>query len=328
MGLKPVNLTEPGRPLRLAGLPSGRCFHLRAKPATARTKLARLSTAVAILGHTPSWTSFFPVEPGFRPEEAVFAMSLGSRTEVLEIAYAGERGVRFRIYSAGSSPSSIGVSWGEPFETGSWERMFFGALEGCVSAKKVEELRDLFHHPPATRDAWLAKQGLEAALGLPVREPVAQQHPLAECEAVALASLRERWPEAEAIEPEARKPHPPREIPTLPELTDAQRATISLHVFYLCNVWPVMGNQKLLARYRKHLPKERRGEADGLVDRVMRGASDEELEAVIAHILEGLWEAEDWDALIRSPAMLVNVDDESALTAWAEELRGRLVSPA
>jgi hypothetical protein len=83
-----------------------------------------------------------------------------------------------------------------------------------------------------------------------------------------------------------------------------------------------MNNWKLYTRYKRHLPAPRRAEVDELVSALVeRETSDEELRGQLEAILVDTWEAQDWDAFIRSPKLLEDeVLSEEQLDDWKRRL--------
>ncbi|MCE9572821.1 MAG: hypothetical protein K8W52_06665 [Deltaproteobacteria bacterium] len=83
----------------------------------------------------------------------------------------------------------------------------------------------------------------------------------------------------------------------------ADRTVIDLHYVYLTQIWSMNG-WKLYTRYKKHLPAERRSEVDAFITLFMNQAPYATVRAALDSILAAIWDAADWHALIRDPALL------------------------
>jgi hypothetical protein len=172
-------------------VPRGRSFHVNRGLPPVREALARMKGQFAILGSNRSWTTIFPLTPGFHPPEATtFGQLFG---DILELAVDDETGLQARWHvKGGNFGGDLQIAWERPFEEDGVQRVFLLTAAGHLSKTKGLMLRDQLHRQVAERDAWLRARGLESALGLSVVEPVPQETtiPLAERgERGALVSL-------------------------------------------------------------------------------------------------------------------------------------------
>jgi hypothetical protein len=69
-----------------------------------------------------------------------------------------------------------------------------------------------------------------------------------------------------------------------------------------------MNNWKLHNRYKKHLPADQRRDVDQLCNAVATG-DDDEVPRLVKGILARIWAYEDWDAVIRDPALVDGDED-------------------
>jgi hypothetical protein len=78
---------------------------------------------------------------------------------------------------------------------------------------------------------------------------------------------------------------------------------LALHVYYWTKLFE-LNNWTLYELYQKHLPADRRHEVDDLINLMMTRSPAFEIERAIESILVAVWDAEDWNAVIRDPSLL------------------------
>ncbi len=278
----------------------GSSLHFR-KLSIAQTKkkLATLEGSCAILASNRRWTSFVPLD---QASLDVARVSQLLAVTVLQVWFDEDSAVVLQIFAPDGWQAELTVPLDGTYEFGPEDERFF---HGMAERKRlpsalIKELTRKMRQSQG-RDSWLRSHGLEETLGLPFVIPL----PVPCTEEL----LREIVPDAEVVRG-VKKGTGKSVLPTLPQGpvarrtgSSSERAIVDLHFHYLMNLWS-MNDWKVYYRYKKHLPAERRGEVDNLVNMMMTGATDEEVRQALERILATSWDADDWDALIRDPNLL------------------------
>jgi hypothetical protein len=284
--------------------------------------LASIGHRIAVLGNTERWTTFVPTEA------STFDGGRASRIAgrpLVHVWFDEDVGVSVQVYSSGDLVGELSLP-GEDAEVTESDFAFTATLEelGVLSRVQRAALLKRMSDVVGLRE-WTMNHGLERLLGLPFFEPLPADLPERELVELlpAAASVIEatvasktRRVRAKARAPKAAaasKSPPPKE-----SWSEKDKATLDLHCEYWAAVFS-MNNWKLYNRYKKHLPADERRGVDELCNAVAVG-DDPQVHQRVKRILARIWACEDWDAVIRDPALIDSEGD-----VW-DEWRARLSS--
>lgn len=280
--------------------------------------LAEVGHRLAVLGSNERWTTFVPTNASTFDD--------GGASKVLarplvHVWFDDDAGVSLQAYRSGDFVGELSLP-SEDAEVSESDFAFTERLEELDILSRVQRaaLLKRMSEPAGLRE-WTMAHGLEKLLGLPFYDPMPSDLPERE--------LLELLPEAAKVleaktasktrstkgkprtrkTPAGNKPMPPPKA----SWSDEEKATLDLHCEYWSTVFS-MNNWKLYSRYKKHLPADQRRDVDELCNAVATG-DDEALPRLVTGILARIWPCEDWDAVIRDPA-LVDGDDD----VWEEWL--------
>jgi hypothetical protein len=153
------------------------------------------------------------------------------------------------------------------------------------------------------RVAWALAHGLEAVLGFPPAELEPPHVVFTEENGIVVLQ-------------------PPPTVPVASGAsrgwTAAERKVVDLHIHYWREIWS-MNSWSLYNRYKKHLPAAERRDVDALASAVGMG-DDAAIPRTVESILSRIWDADDWDAVIRSPKLDDPGTDEGAAREWRRML--------
>jgi hypothetical protein len=256
--------------------------------------LAKLGVRAAIVGANRSWTSFAIVGSA---ELDAGAMARALRVAVLQVWFDDDAGVSLNACTPDGWSAELPIELGGGGKRSDADAKLLAQLVAkklITGGRRIAfELRLI--KPARTRDAWILRHGVEAALGLP--SSIALPVPL------EAALLRELVPDATLIAPRKTRPPPAKGVKPAPTRshvwTPADRAILAMHQTYWAEIFSMNG-WKLYHRYKKHLPAERRREVDALCNLVATGG---EIEPAVEAILGSIWDADDWLAAIRDPRL-------------------------
>jgi hypothetical protein len=258
--------------------------------------LARIGP-VAVLGSNERWTTFVP------SDASTFDASDASKVldrPLVHVWFDDDGGVSSQVYASGDFVGELSLPSDEADVTES-DLAFAEKLEdlGILSRVQRAALLKRISNPAGLRE-WTMKHGLEKLLELPFYDPM----PVLEAE------KKPRKAKAEKAKARTTASSPKE------SWTEKEIATVDLHREYWATVFS-MNNWKLYNRYKKHLPADRRREVDELCNAVAMG-DDEQVRQLVKGILARIWSCEDWDAIIRAPALVDG--DEDAWVEWLARL--------
>ncbi len=294
----------------------GQVVHVRG--ARGARLLGGVNVPCALLAANRRWASFVPLAGG---ELDAASVAAGAGADVVRVWFDDDAGVVLQLTGADGFAGELSVRRREEGGASAEDQRFVGALVGrkLLSAAAAKRFVARLAEPPSSRDAWADDHGVEQLFGFPFVRPIPVE--------ADRALLLQLVPEATFVSPQLAAAGPsraPSEKPAAPSpppaLPDAAGPVLALHVYYWTNVWS-MNTWSLYNRYKKHLPASERRDVDALVDAVGRG-SPEEIPERVTSILARIWAAEDWDAVIRSPALDDDGSGEDELRAW-QRLTGR-----
>lgn len=296
--------------------------HLKMPAREATKELATFGVPVAVLASNAAWTSFVPIDGA--------SLDLRGAARILDvpvitIGFDDDAGVVADFFAPDGWHGQLSVPFPEPYAFSPEDARLLGALRerGFVTAPMADDLARGLRSAPDALDAWLRAHDLERTLDLPCIEPMP-----ARCTRRLLGQIA---PDATIVEPSAaraRSARPVTRTAAAPAraFSPAEHAVIDLHYVYLTQIWS-MNDWKLYNRYKKHLPAERRKEVDGFITLFMNQAPDTAVRAALEAILAAAWDAADWDAVIRDPALLAyeayDRDEWQALLDRADAARRR-----
>lgn len=283
--------------------------------------LSALGLAVAVLGKSERWTSFVPVlSAAFDPADASRVLD----SSLLHVWFDDDHGVTVRVYASGALVGELSLPGNDEDddEVTSQTLDLLEKLEHLEILTKAERTTLLRHMADAEGlREWTLAHGVEKALGLPAYEPMPTD--------VSEETLRSLLPpsatvlDASAGAPASRKKpdsSAPRaatgDRPAKTSWLPQERQTLALHVSYWADVF-CMNNFRLYNCYKKHLPAAERADVDRLCDAVARGDTAE-IQKSVESILARIWNAEEWDKIIRDPKLVDG--DEEEWAAWRARL--------
>lgn len=278
--------------------------------------LADAGQRIAVLGCNEQWTTFVPTDvSSFDDSEVSKALDRA----LLHVWFDDDAGISVRAYASGEFLGEMSVLT-EDADVSASDVSFIEVLEtrGVLRPRQRSALLERLSEPTGRRE-WVLEHGVENLLELPFYDPVPSELPERE--------LRERLPAGAAIvEPrkgarakssnvKARRARTTstRELgPTKASWTAEEEVTLELHREYWATVFS-LNNWKLYNRYKKHLPADERRDVDQLCGAIALG-NDDALPGLVKSILARIWSCEDWDAVIRDPALFDG--DERVWRAW------------
>jgi hypothetical protein len=295
-------------------------FHVQGLSAQSlRRELERQGGRWAILGSRRNWTSFVPLEKTPVDVNRLSLVSLGS---LIQLSFDRRDGMELKVWNAYGWRAETRIALGDGYLPGEEDLELFRMM-GRLGIAKPSGWRNIverLHDPAAERDAWLLDGGLEKALELPVVNPIPS--PASE-EVVLERAARAEVVGGRAERSNSRTPwleHPPRRTAPRISFNAREQSVVELHLHYFSQLYS-LEDLKLYRLYKKHLPFDRRGEVDDLVELRARRADEAKLRATLEGILSSVWEAEDWEAIIRDPELTAR----DALTpAQLEDWKQRL----
>ena len=293
----------------------------------AQDALSKLGIRCAILASNRQWTSFVPLstsEGSFDAGSA--AQQIGA--PIAEVWFDEDSSVVLRIHA----PDGWSAEWSVPldgtYELNAEDQRLLKDIEArkLVSSKGIEKLTQELRRPAGAREDWIRSHGIEKLLGF----PFVQALPLPCPEHL----VQELAPGAKVMAAGRKAASKQRPTSTLADKTGAvrnwsprERVIVDLHLHYLTQLWS-MNDWKVYNRYKRNLPAQRRREVDELINMMMTGASDEELRRAFEAILATIWDADDWEAMIRDPQLLQNERlEEAQLRDWQRRLE-QAVAPS
>ncbi len=280
--------------------------------------LAQIGHRVAVLGSNKRWTTFVPTDAS--------AFDGGNASKILDrplvhVWFDDDAGVSLQVYASGDFVGELSLP-SEDAEVSESDLAFTETLEELGVLSRVQRAALLKRMSDAAElREWTMKHGLEKLLELPFYDPMPTDLPERELlellpEAVTVLETKKaskaRSAKAKARTPKAAgasKPMPPPKE----SWSEKERATLDLHCEYWATVFS-MNNWKLYNRYKKHLPADQRRDVDQLCEAVATG-DDDQLHQLVKGILARIWPCEDWDAVIRDPALIDSDGD-----VWEEWL--------
>jgi len=296
----------------------GHTVHLLATEGA--SALSSLNTTVAVLGENERWVTFVPVlSATFDPADASRLMD----AVLLHVWFDDDHGITMRVYASGALVGEISLPGNDDDddEVTSQNLEFLEKLEHLEILTKAERVA-LLRHMAETDElrAFTMQHGVEKVLGLPFTEPLPTD--------VSEETMRSLLPPSAKIL-DASTPKRTRTTPAPPSASSdtggratktswlpQERQTLALHVSYWADVWS-MNNFKLYNRYKKHLPANERPDVDRLCDAVARGDTAA-IQKSVESILSRIWNAEEWDKVIRDPKLVDG--DEEDWAAWRARL--------
>jgi hypothetical protein len=278
--------------------------------------MARIGHRVAILGANERWTTFVPTKTS--SFDGAQASTLLDRP-LLQVWFDDDAGVSLLAYAEGEQVGELSLP-NEGYESAESDLVFVQTLEtlGVLSRKQRASLLKRLA-APTTLHRWTMRHGLEKLLALPFYVPVPSDVPertLLELLPVDAIVLEGKKVKAKTSKTKSRTPTPAVATPTKETWSRDEKATLDLHAEYWATVFS-MNNWKLYNRYKKHLPAAERSDVDRLCSAVATG-DDNAIHRLAKEILARIWACEDWNAVIRDPALIDGDDD-----AW-KEWRARL----
>ncbi|MFO0612219.1 MAG: hypothetical protein U0414_06515 [Polyangiaceae bacterium] len=283
---------------------------------------------VVVLGSNERWTSFVPMDAATKD---ALAFDGGRASKVLDRAllhvwFDDDVGVFLQSYASGELVGEISLP-GDGFTEKDFELL--GRLEALDVLDRSQRSKWLERLSDANGlRAWTMQHGLEKLLDLPFYEPLPPVLPAVELQkllprgATVLEPRKAAGPKRAKTETRSRKAAPAHDLPVRPSKatwTVEEQATLDLHVAYWASVFS-MNNWKLYNRYKKHLPANQRRDVDALCSAVALGNEDAVADSVKS-VLARVWGDEDWDAVIRDPAL---VDGEREVwEAWLARISAR-----
>jgi len=264
------------------------------------------------LGRNERWTTFVPIDASaFDSENA--SKLLGR--PLIRLWFDDDAGITVQVYAAGTFIGELTLP-GDDADATEADLEFTNKLEsfGVLTRSQRSALLKRMANANGPRE-WTLEHGFEELLELPYSMPL----PTEASETDLLRLLPES---ALVLEPneiagaktEARKPKatvaskpPPKE-----SWSEGERATLELHCEYWLMIFS-LNNWKLYHRYKRHLRADQRPDVDELCNAIGMGA-DHEVPRRVESILARIWNAEDWDKIIRDP-QLVDGDDD-VWQAW------------
>lgn len=280
--------------------------------------LANIGHRVAVLGSNTRWTTFVPTDASAFDDGRASKM-LG-RT-LVHVWFDDDAGVSVQVHASGDFVGELSLP-SEDAEVTESDLAFTETLEELSVLGRVKRAALLKRMSDAAglRD-WTMDHGLEKLLELPFYHPMPTDLPerellkllpkaatLLETKKASKAkstNAKKRTPKAAA----ASKPMPPAKE----SWSEKDEATLDLHCEYWATVFS-MNNWKLYNRYKKHLPADQRRDVDELCNAVAMG-DDDQLHQLVKSILARIWSCEDWDAVIRDPA-LIDSDWDGIWDEW------------
>jgi hypothetical protein len=268
----------------------------------AQTALPKLGVGCAVLGTNRQWTSFI----GLGSDEALDAAHAARVLDasVVQVWFDEDSSVVLQIFAPDGWSAELSVPLDGTYELGAQDDRLLHDLvvRKLASSKTAEQLRRQLVRSSSEREDWLRSHGIEELFRFPFLRPLPV--PCTE------DRVRELAPDAQLIRAGGRatsKDAPPAASREKTAPTRAwsarERAVLDLHFHYLTQLWN-MNDWKVYNRYKKHLPAQRRREVDELVNLMMTGASEDELRRALEGILGTIWDADDWNAVIRDPQLL------------------------
>jgi hypothetical protein len=285
--------------------------------------LGSLGYRVAVLGSSERWTTFVPTDA------SVF--DSGHASEILDrplahLWFDDNAGVSVQAYAAGNFVGELSLPSDDAEVTES-DLAFTETLEelGMLSPVQRAALLERMSDPAGLRE-WTMKHGLEKLLALPFYDPIPTDLPEREIlellpkgvrvlDARKASKAKSAKAKAKAITPKTTGGSKPMVSPK-ESWSDEERATLELHFEYWSTVFS-MNNRALYNRYKKHLPAEQRRDVDELCNAVAVG-DDDEVPRLVKGVLARIWACENWDAVIRDPALVDG--DEHVWQEWLARL--------
>lgn len=276
-----------------------------------RTKtLNSLGRAVAVLGVSPRWTSFVPLDlDGYDDASASRAL----KAPIVRVWFDDEQGLTLQLSDQGFGLGEISLPCDGANDGDRALLQHLVALKALTADGRDAILAKMGEGEAAR--AWVMAHGVERAMELPAFDPV----PTTVSGDALLALLPEG---ATVIEAKAKKPRA-KAAPVASDAaptrawSEAERRTVDLHVTYWSRVWSP-NDWALYKRYKKHLAPSERADVDRLCDAVAEG-DDDALRERVSAVLARVWDREDWDAVIRDPKLAAGEGDD-ARALWAEAL--------
>lgn len=288
-------------------------------------ELAHVGYRVAFLGSNERWTTFVPTDV------SVFDGGHASKVldrPVVHLWFDDDYGVAVQVYAAGDFVGELSLPLEndiEDTEVSESDVAFAETLEGLgvLNGMQRATLLNRMSDPAGLRE-WTLKHGFEKLLEMPFYDPIPTDLPERELlnllpEAATVLESK-KASKTKSAKTKARMPKaavtstpmpPPKE-----SWSETERATLDLHCEYWASVFS-MNNWKLYYRYKKHLPAEQRGDVDELCNAIAKGYYDgdyDEVHQLVKGILARIWSCEDWDAVIRDPALIDG--DKSVWQDW------------
>lgn len=273
--------------------------------------LANVGHRLAVLGSNERWTTFVPTNAS--TFDAADASKVLART-LLHVWFDDDAGVSVQAYRSGDFVGELSLP-SDDAEVSESDLAFTETLEelGILSRVQRAVLLKRMSEPAGLR-AWTMTHGLEELLELPLYEPMPSDLP--ERELLALLPKAANVLEGKTVSRARTRKTPGANEPTPPpkaSWSDEEKATVDLHCEYWSTVFS-MNNWKLYGRYKKHLPADQRRDVDALCNAVATG-DDDAVCGLVKGILARIWRCEDWDAVIRDPALVDGEED-----VWEEWL--------
>ena len=279
----------------------GVTHHLRMPGRRATKELATFGIPVAVLAANRTWTSFVPID-GASLDVRGAARILGAAT--VTIYFDDDAGSTTDFFAPDGWYGQLNVPFTDPYAFSPEDAQLIAALRerGFVTPAIADAVTRGLRAAPDAVDTWLRAHELERALGLPCDWSMPTP-----CTRAYLAGLA---PAATVIEPTAARSRSAKAAPSAAPaparaFSAADRTVIDLHYVYLTQIWSMNG-WKLYTRYKKHLPAERRREVDDFINLFMNQAPDTTVRAALDAILAAIWDAADWYAVIRDPAVVAD----------------------
>lgn len=265
--------------------------------------LADIGHRIAVLGSNERWTTFVPTEASTF-DDGHASKRLG-RT-LVHVWFDDDVGVSVRVYASGDFVGELSLPGDES------DRAFTKTLEelGILSREQRAALLERMSDAAKLR-AWSMEHGLEKLLELPFYDPMPtderdllQRLP----KAATVLETKKATKASKATRAKARTPKTSEPLaPAKESWTEEDEAILDLHREYWATVFS-MNNWKLYNRYKKHLPSDQRRDVDQLCSAVAMGDGDQ-LHQLTKSILARIWSCEDWDVVIRDPALIDNEGD-------------------
>jgi hypothetical protein len=282
----------------------GFSFHIRGTTSeTIEAILSKSGLPCAILGSNSEWTTFIPIDEASFDTTGI-AQTFG--VSILQVWFDEQSAIVFHFTAPDGWEAELYIPLDGTYDCGSQDERLFAMLveRKLLSSDAVEVLTQKLRLPRGKREEWLKFHGVEELLGLPsvVPMPIPCSEDLLgelapDAKVVLADSTKEGIPPVAAVRASALAPAETR------HWSKHEVTVVDLHFHYLTKLWN-LNDWKVYQRYKKHLPAERRGEVDELVNLIMTHAPDERVRQALEAILATIWEADDWDAVIRAPDLL------------------------